>query len=42
MIQFVRCNNCYTIYEEDADYIFTCEQCNTGDYLMDITKEEAQ
>ena len=43
MIQFVRCNNCYTIYEEEYDdYIVECEKCNSEEWLMDITEEEAQ
>jgi uncharacterized paraquat-inducible protein A len=29
----VRCNNCYTIYE-DRDGL-TCTKCNTDAYLMD-------
>lgn len=45
MIQLVRCNNCYTIYEEDEEnyeYIFTCKICNSDEYLMDIIEEETQ
>lgn len=35
-IIIVRCNNCYSIYEEQDFNIIDCSKCKTDKYLMDI------
>ena len=35
-IKKIRCNMCYTVYEETDDFpVYECEKCKTGDYLME-------
>lgn len=36
MTKKIRCNNCMTVYTEDADnQVTTCTKCETDEFLMD-------
>ena len=39
----IRCNNCYTIYNETEDHqVVECLKCKTGAYLTDSFSEEEE
>lgn len=35
----IRCNNCFTHYEEDEINITDCNDCKTDKYLMQLDEE---
>jgi hypothetical protein len=38
----IRCNNCYSQYEEEDFNVIECSQCKTDEYLMEIEEDKQQ
>jgi hypothetical protein len=36
----IRCNNCFSHYEEEDINITECSKCNTDEYLMELEEEK--